>query len=171
MANIKYSSLIEAKRILDILCELAALLSLPPKVVEICKDVLFTAERDFPYFPIPFKETETVAALKAVEGSVASALSSVRYGDPNPPRVTVNLEKATAFLFQAYLATVGGHGKLDPEVKLLLKGACPLLIARLYSLSNRHRSFTSAVRPISPHVGQSLQDEAPGRILSYPWLT
>jgi len=156
MANIKYSSLIEAKRILDILCELAALLSLPLKVVETCKDVLFTAERDFPYFPIPFKETETVAALKAIEGSIASALSSVRYGDQNPPRVTVNLEKATAFLFQAYLATVDGYGKLDPEVKSLLKGKYLQHIAGLHSSSHRHRPFTSTVRPISAHVGQSL---------------
>ncbi|TDZ41528.1 hypothetical protein CTRI78_v009569 [Colletotrichum trifolii] len=35
--------------------------------------------------------------------------------------INVGLDKSTAFLIQAYLATVGGFGKLDPEVKSLLK--------------------------------------------------
>ncbi|KAI1738859.1 hypothetical protein F4680DRAFT_449654 [Xylaria scruposa] len=33
----------------------------------------FEVSRDYPYFPIPFKETETVSALKMIEGSLAKA--------------------------------------------------------------------------------------------------
>jgi hypothetical protein len=120
--GIKYSSRAETKRIFDHLCASSFTFPLPPDVVLTSRQVHITANRDFPYFPIPFKETETTAALKAVEGCLASVLSTLRYGFASPPRVIVSLEKTTAFLFQAYLATVGGFGKLDPEVKPLLKG-------------------------------------------------
>jgi hypothetical protein len=122
MESRKYSSIEETKRILGIVLSSADLLSLPSGVIAISSNVLFTTERDYPYFPIPFKETETAAALKALEGSLASILSVVRYGWSSPPLVTINLEKVTAFLFQAYLATVGGYGKLDARVKSFLKG-------------------------------------------------
>jgi hypothetical protein len=122
MSEQTYSSREEARKILEILCRSSTLLLLPSPVFETTKDVLFTAERDFPLLPIPFKQTETIAALKAIEGSVASVLLSVRHNLPKPPRITVCLEKATAFLFQAYLATVGGHGKLDSRVKSLIPG-------------------------------------------------
>jgi hypothetical protein len=122
MVQESYSSLEEAKKILSNLLESDTSPSIPPQAAKISADVRFIAARDFPYLPIPFKETETIAALKAIEGGIANALASVRYGLSNPPSLTINLEKATAFLFQAYLATVGGHGKLDPQVKQLLKG-------------------------------------------------
>jgi len=122
MTEIKYSSKKEARKILDSLCQSAEALKLPATVVEVAKETNFTAERDFPYFPIPFKETETAAALKAIEGSLASALARVKYGLDKAPQVTVDLEKCTGFLFQAYLSTVGGYGKFDKETKSLLKG-------------------------------------------------
>jgi hypothetical protein len=123
MAETKYSSLEEAKRILTLLLQQSDKSPpIPSKAAEISKNVRFTAERDFPYLPIPFKETETIAALKAIEAGIASAIASVRYELASPPCITINLAKATGFLFQAYLATVGGRGKLDPEVKSLLKG-------------------------------------------------
>ena len=120
-----YSSLAETKRITGLL---SSLVSLPPAADEARRTVEFTAVRDLPYFPIPFKETEVTAALKAIEGSLAHAILRLRDGDGQttqtpPSRITVNLEKTTAFLFEAYLATVNGYGKLDPEVKKLLKGA------------------------------------------------
>lgn len=117
-----YSSLEEAKKILSILLESDRSPPIPQSAAEISTNVHFTAQRDFPYLPIPFKETESIAALKAIEGGIASALAKLRYNLDSAPSLTINLEKATAFLFQAYLATVGGYGKLDPEVKPLLKG-------------------------------------------------
>ncbi|KAH8198373.1 hypothetical protein TruAng_007470 [Truncatella angustata] len=117
----QYSSIEETSRILDLLCNLFDTVELPTEVREIAKNVVFTAQRDAPYFPIPFKETETTAALKAIEGSVVSLLAGLQDGLSKDRKVTVNLEKTTAFLIQAYLATVGGLGKLDKNVRSLLK--------------------------------------------------
>jgi hypothetical protein len=96
--------------------------ALPAPVRRRTENVTFIAERDLPYFPIPFKETETAAALKALEASTAAALHDPKVGHELKRLITVDLEKTTAFLFQAYLATVGGLGKLDAGVKKLLKG-------------------------------------------------
>lgn len=95
---------------------------LPQSVRHRTENVKFEAKRTLPYFPIPFKETETTAALKAVEASVAAELADLKAGQDSQRAIRIDLEKTTAFLFQAYLATVGGKGKLDPDVKRLLKG-------------------------------------------------
>lgn len=118
----QYSSRDESTRIVDLLCSLFDPIGLPTEARALAKNVVFTAERDQPIFPIPFKETETTAALKAIEGSVASLLAATRETSDSNRQVTVSLEKTTAFLFQAYLATVGGLGKLDKSVRSLLKG-------------------------------------------------
>lgn len=118
-----YSSKKEALAILQYLCTQFDPISLPAGVASRADHVQFVAERDQPYFPIPFKETETTAALKAIEASVASLLADTRQeGSVSDRKIVVNLEKTTAFLFQAYLAKVGGYGKLDKGVKSMLKG-------------------------------------------------
>lgn len=123
MAKSRYSAGDESRRLLDLLLDESALdqSSLPAGVRCRAKNVTFKSSRDFPYFPIPFKETETSAALKALEAAAAAALLDARNGGDGERRITIDLERTTAFLFQAYLATVGGLGKLDPEVKKLLK--------------------------------------------------
>ena len=98
----KYSPVREAHRIFALLCEQASELDLPESVRDIVSSVKIVSEHDRIYFPIPFKETETAAALKAVEGSVACALADLKYGS-KAREVIVDLEKATCFLFQAYL--------------------------------------------------------------------
>ena len=114
-----YSTTEEAKRLLGFLLELV---DLPPEVKASAeRNTSFTSSRDLPYFPIPFKETELGAALKAIEGGVAAAIANLRDETPKSRKVIVNLERTTAFLFQAYLATVGGHGKLDRGVKRYMK--------------------------------------------------
>lgn len=128
-----YSSVEETKDIFESLFTyfLGDDVSLPAEILDLKGNVHFKAQRDFPYFPVPFKETETAAALKGIEGCLAAALMDLREGGQRKNRqVTIDLEKATAFLFQAYLATVGGLGKLDPSVKTLLKGE------RLYPLQD-----------------------------------
>lgn len=123
-----YSSKEEALRIFHYLLGVLDPISLPPEVAQRQAKVRFTAERDQPYFPIPFKETETTAALKAIEGTVAALLAETGdEGSARDAQVHVNLEKTTAFLFQAYLARVGGLGKLDKQVKALLKGRHPYM--------------------------------------------
>ncbi|KAI0007516.1 CoA-transferase family III [Xylariaceae sp. FL0662B] len=85
--------------------------------------VTFVDHNRRPYFPIPFKETETTAALKAIEGRMASTIADERYPLKNDRKrkVKIDLEKTTAFLFQTYLTTVDGHGKLSPEAEKYLK--------------------------------------------------
>ncbi|KAH8669606.1 CoA-transferase family III domain-containing protein [Tricladium varicosporioides] len=115
-----YSPVFEARRIFQLLCGKGDLLGLPTRVQEIKDNIIIESQHDRIYFPIPFKETETAAALKAVEGAVASALADLKFGEKDR-EVKVDLERATCFLFQAYLATVDGLGKLDKGVKAKLK--------------------------------------------------
>lgn len=116
-----YSPIREAGRIFSLLCDQAERLSLPSQVAENRDKVSFYSSHDEIYYPIPFKETETLAALKGVEGSVAGALADLRYGASSRD-VKVSLEKATAFGCQAYMAKLDGLSKLDPAVKQRLKG-------------------------------------------------
>jgi hypothetical protein len=102
------------------LCDQASLLNLPPSIAEQKTNVKFHSVTDRIYLPIVFKETETLSALKAVEACIASGLADVRYGRDDR-NITISLERATCFGFQAYLATVGGCGKLDKGLKAKLK--------------------------------------------------
>jgi hypothetical protein len=82
-----------------------------------------TANTGSPYFPSPLKQTEAISALKAVEAGVASSIADLKDGS-TVRSINVDLERATAFLFSTYLATVGGMDKANPKVKKLLKGPC-----------------------------------------------
>ncbi|KAJ5256732.1 CheY-like superfamily [Penicillium angulare] len=118
----QYSPVLETSRIFSYLCDQAERLSLPTEVLENKDKVSFSSTHNVIYFPIPFKETETLAALKGIEGSVASALADLRFGRGTQPRsVRVSLEGATAFGCQAYMAKIDGLSKLDPNVKARLK--------------------------------------------------
>ncbi|KNG48515.1 CoA-transferase family III [Stemphylium lycopersici] len=79
-----------------------------------------TANTGSPYFPSPLKQTEAISALKAVEAGVASAIADL-HDDQRQRNVAIDMERATAFLFSTYLATVGGLDKANPQVKKLLK--------------------------------------------------
>lgn len=164
-----YSPVKEADRIFSLLFDQAERLNLPEEAIA-CRDaVSFTSSHDQIYFPIPFKETETLAALKGIEGSVAAAIAGLRYGQPAPRNIRVNLERATAFGCQAYMAKVDGLSKLDPKVKKKLKGRHYLARLVVYSFG-RYRFARCAVQWIPAHVGQPLQNQERGRVLSYPWL-
>ena len=80
-----------------------------------------TANTGSPYFPSPLKQTEAISALKAVEAGVASTIADLADGSGNR-HINVDLERASAFLFSTYLATVGGLDKSNPKAKKLLKG-------------------------------------------------
>ncbi|KAJ5715850.1 CoA-transferase family III [Penicillium malachiteum] len=117
-----YSPVLETSRIFSNLCDQSERLGLPPHVLENKDKVSFSSSHNEIYLPIPFKETETLAALKGIEGSVAAALADVRFGRSEQPRsVQVSLEGATAFGCQAYMAKIDGLSKLDPNVKSKLK--------------------------------------------------
>ncbi|KAJ5919410.1 CoA-transferase family III [Penicillium verhagenii] len=117
-----YSPVLETTRIFSSLCDQSERLGLPEDVIANKDRVSFSSSHNEIYFPIPFKETETLAALKGVEGSVAAALADLRFGKAEQPRsVQVSLEAATAFGCQAYMAKIDGLSKLDPNVKSKLK--------------------------------------------------
>ncbi|KKA16641.1 CAIB/BAIF family enzyme [Rasamsonia emersonii CBS 393.64] len=118
----EYSPVREAGRILNFLCKQSQALNLPSEAVANKDAVSFYSTTDQIYFPIPFKETETLAALKGVEALVAAAIADLRYGPSTHKRsIRVSLERATCFGCQAYLAKVDGLGKLDPGVRAKLK--------------------------------------------------
>jgi hypothetical protein len=117
----RYSPVDEAERIFHSLCASSAELGLPSTLQDIESSVNIHSDFNRIYFPIPFKETETAAALKALEGSVACALADLKWGSKKR-EVDVDLERATCFLFQAYLATVDSLRKYDTGVKSKLKG-------------------------------------------------
>jgi hypothetical protein len=122
MSGSRYSPVLETSRIFSELCEQSERFNLPPDVLENKDRVSFSTSHNEIYFPIPFKETETLAALKGIEGSVAASIADLRFGASAQPRgVQVSLEAATAFGCQAYMAKVDGLSKLDPNVKSKLK--------------------------------------------------
>ncbi|OQD64025.1 hypothetical protein PENPOL_c008G04351 [Penicillium polonicum] len=122
MTGSMYSPVLETSRIFSELCDQSERFDLPPEVLANKDLVSFSTSHNEIYFPIPFKETETLAALKGVEGSVAAAIADLRFGAGAGPRgIQVNLEAATAFGCQAYMAKVDGLSKLDPAVKSKLK--------------------------------------------------
>ncbi|KAI0150749.1 CoA-transferase family III domain-containing protein [Xylariaceae sp. FL1272] len=65
-------------------------------------------KQNLPYFSIPLKETETIAALRAIEGSLALALYNLRCTRQSVPipevdaPVEINLEHVTNFMMQSY---------------------------------------------------------------------
>ncbi|RMJ24027.1 CAIB BAIF family enzyme [Aspergillus sp. HF37] len=117
-----YSPVEEAQRIFEFLCDRTAQLNISSAAAQIKDRVSFNTAHDRIYYPIPLKVTETLAALKGVEGAVAAALGDVRFGpSPDARKVSVNLEKATAFGFQALVAKVDGLSRTYPGVKAKLK--------------------------------------------------
>jgi hypothetical protein len=80
-----------------------------------------TANTGSPYFPSPLKQTEAITALKAIEAGLAASIADLRDA-PEQRKINVDLERASAFLFSTYLATVGGMNKSHPQVKKMLKG-------------------------------------------------
>ncbi|KIM95055.1 hypothetical protein OIDMADRAFT_172141 [Oidiodendron maius Zn] len=95
---------------------------IPAEINRHIKDVSLTNATDGSRvsFPCPLKEAEAIVALKAVEASAVAAIADIRFG-AKERKIEVNLERAECFLFSAYLATIGGLWKQDPEVKSKLK--------------------------------------------------
>lgn len=72
--------------------------------------------------PCPFKETEAVSALKAVEAGAVAALTDLRHGKQSR-KISIDFERAACFLFAAYISTIDGMGKGNPNVKSKLIGS------------------------------------------------
>lgn len=123
-ANTRYSVLDGARKATEVLRKVAED-QLPAAALQHLQDVTLTTATDGSqiYFPCPFKETEATAALKSVEASVVAAIADLRFPDDVQKRkIEVDLERTATFLFSTYIATIGGLGKQDPQVKSKLKG-------------------------------------------------
>ncbi|CAI7635236.1 unnamed protein product [Penicillium bialowiezense] len=117
----KYSLVEEAHRTFSLLCDHSVELNIPAEAVKYKERVFFDCTHDQIYYPIPLKVTETLAALKGVEGAVTAALADIRFGPSQERTVKVNLERATAFGFQSLIAKVDTMSRACPEVKAKLK--------------------------------------------------
>lgn len=118
----EYSVRDECRRCLDKVLQLAGQ-QIPREFRQHIPDVTFSAPKDADVvsLPCPFKETEALAVLKAVEACAAAAIADLRYS-PRRRRIDIDLERATCFLFSAYVSTVDGLDKSNPNVKPILKG-------------------------------------------------
>lgn len=76
---------------------------------------------DVVLFPCPLKQQEAVGAIKGLEGVMASALANLRPG-LDSGAISVDMMKVACFISSAYITTVDGWSKSDPEVKGLLPG-------------------------------------------------
>ena len=117
-----YSAREECRRSLQKLLHLAHQ-QIPDEVREHVKDVTFSAAdgSNAVHLPSPFKNTEALSALKAVEACVAAAIADLRYAGKRR-KIDIDTERSTCFLFSAYLSTVDGMDKANPEVRKRLKG-------------------------------------------------
>jgi hypothetical protein len=117
----EYSVLKETQKALESLLRVAKC-QIPTELKSRIQGVRFThAHTGIPDFPVPLKENEETGALKAVEAGVASAIADLVLGEQER-KASVNLERASCFLFSTYLATVGGYDKGNSKSKALLKG-------------------------------------------------
>ncbi len=94
-----------------------------PEVEKYLQDVTFdsTGYADDIGLPCALKETEAVTALKAVEASTVAAIADLRFG-MDRSNIKISIERATGFLFAAYISTVDGMAKGGSNVKPKLKG-------------------------------------------------
>ena len=148
---------------LDVLLQTANEVTLPAVKAGV-HDVTFDVANngDNICLPCPFKETEAISALKAVEAGTVVAIANLRYGEKRR-KVAVDVERATCFLFAAYLSTIGGLGKQDPMVKSLLKGTTTHAVdhRQWHSSVSRYGSVASAVKWLPSTGGQSVPDSEP----------
>lgn len=86
------------------------------------KDVNFKSSSekgDAVLFPCPLKQQEAVGAIKGLEALIDSALADIRSG-LKPEAISVDLMKVACFISSAYITTVNGLTKANPEVKEFL---------------------------------------------------
>jgi hypothetical protein len=91
--------------------------------------------------PVPFHETESIAALKAVESLLAIAIAQKRFGaEAESVTSTIDCDHATLGLFLCYISSVNGYKKWDKESEQYLQDSD---IHR--AQSNLYRSLVSNI--------------------------
>ncbi|KAH7328544.1 CoA-transferase family III [Stachybotrys elegans] len=115
--------------------------TLPEEYLGFQSGVSFTTSPGFaddvPLFPCPLKEQEATAAIRALEGMVASTIAQLRYGcDARDSQIRVDVTKAACSLMSSYMTTLDDLTKSDPEIRNRipdtdLNGAQSILYRRL----------------------------------------
>jgi hypothetical protein len=93
--------------------------------VERLERVAFTApchsRADLPLFPCPLKEQEATAAIRALEGSTASAIADLRYG-AEARVISVDVTRVGSFLMSTYMTSIDDLSKGDPKISHRIPG-------------------------------------------------
>jgi hypothetical protein len=150
----KYSLVEEAHQIFSLLCDHSVELNIPAAAVKHKERVCFNLTHDQIYYPIPLQVTETLAALKGVEGTVAAALADTRFGPSQERKARVNLERATAFGFKSLVVKMDNMSRVCPEVKAKLKG----VVKSLFCFYWRPDSLTKQTPTSTPPSPVSILD-------------
>jgi len=113
-----YSTTAEARKIFKQLLN-DPKLNLPASVKGLYSSINIHGNEGLPVIPSPWRETEAITALKALEAAMAMALAKVRYGFDQT--ADIDAQHATIFLFMSYLSTIDGFGKWDKRSVAKLK--------------------------------------------------
>ncbi|KAF5625191.1 CAIB BAIF family enzyme [Fusarium tjaetaba] len=111
-----YSIRQEAARIFHEVLLRDGRLQIPAEVALIAQKTSFddTDTMDTPYLPVPYKFTESSAALWALAATFGNLIAQDRFGVEQGVRV--NTDVASLFLMSAGLAKVDGKGLNDPSI-------------------------------------------------------
>ena len=96
-------------------------LDIPSEIKSLAGQVDVHGVGGYPTIPSPWRETEAITAVKAVEAATVLALAKLRYPSSPPQTAQVDTDHATIFLFLSYLSTINGYGKWDPQSLAHLK--------------------------------------------------
>ncbi|KAF2972864.1 hypothetical protein GQX73_g817 [Xylaria multiplex] len=132
-----YSVSRHARHAVEILLQ-ATESELPAECCRYVQDVVFdgySATGDSVCLPCPLRQQEACAGLKALEGCVVAAIAGLQRKERRR-KITVNLERVTCFLMSAYITTLDGLDKSNPNISgrlpdTDLHGAQSILYRRL----------------------------------------
>ena len=88
-------------------------LALPPAIQKQAHSVTIHGHGGQPTIPTPWRETEAMTAMKALEACVVLAIAKARYPQIQAQSASVETDHATLALFMSYLSTINGYNKWD----------------------------------------------------------
>lgn len=96
---------------------------IPREVKCSAREVVFelNGRRDQIGLPCPFKETEAISALQAVEADLVATITNLKDGH-EARRISLNVERSACSLFAVYLSAIEGMFKGDPNMRVKLNG-------------------------------------------------
>lgn len=122
-------------------------LCLPRAIAAQAPNVHIHGVAEEPAIPSPWRESEAVTAIKALEASVALAIGQLRFPfDGGVPSASIDTDHATISLFLSYRSTVNGFGKWDKRSQPFLK------------LTDIHQAQSNLYRRLSANMYQTKRE-------------